>query len=105
MDFYHIRERSTKNGVTEIYPDFRIGRSKDLMIRGKQFYAIWDERSGLWSTDEYDVQRLVDEDLWAYREEAVKRINGTVIVKLMGDFESNSWRNFVRGSYESVRRS
>ena len=94
MDFYHIRERSTKNGVTEIYPDFRIGRSKDLMIRGKQFYAIWDERSGLWSTDEYDVQRLVDEDLWAYREEAVKRINGTVIVKLMGDFESNSWRNF-----------
>ena len=57
MDFYRIKERSVKKGLVEIYPDFRICRSKDLMVRGKAFYAIWDEEAGLWSTDEYDVQR------------------------------------------------
>ena len=68
MDFFKIKERSTKNGVIEIYPDFVVGRSKDLMVRGRAFYAIWDEQKGLWSTDEYDVQRLVDAELWNHRD-------------------------------------
>ena len=51
-----------KNGVIEIYPDFKICRSRDLMVRGKAFYAIWDKEAGLWSTDEYDVQRLIDQE-------------------------------------------
>ena len=33
------------------------------MVQGGNFYAIWDEEKELWSRDEYDVQRLVDEDL------------------------------------------
>ena len=65
MDFYQICTRETK-GVTELYPDFTVGRSKDLMVRGKSFYAVWDEEQGLWSTDEYDVQRLIDEELRAF---------------------------------------
>ena len=72
MDFYKIKERSTKNGVVEVYPDFRVMRSKDLMVRGKAFYAIWDEEAGLWSTDEYDVQRLVDQKLYEYSQEVQK---------------------------------
>lgn len=98
MDFFKIKERSAKNGVVEVYPDFIVCRSKDLMIRGKSFYAIWDEAAGLWSTDEYDVQRLVDKALWKYRDELSKRHDGSVHVKLMSDFSSSSWlqfRNYV----------
>jgi hypothetical protein len=98
LDFFRIKERSTKNGVVEVYPDFIVRRSQDLMIRGKQFYAIWDEAKLLWSTDEFDVQRLVDEELWDYRNELAKRTEGSVQVKLMSDFSSNSWlqfRNYV----------
>ena len=94
MDFYRIKERSAKNGVVEIYPDFRVCRSKDLMIRGKSFYAIWDEEKGLWSTDEYDVQRLVDADLTRYRDKNASRYEGTVQVKYLSDFSSNSWLQF-----------
>ena len=68
MDFYVIKEKSTKRGIIEVFPDFRVGRSKDLMVRGQRFYAIWDEEAGLWSTDEYDVQRLVDQDLYEYKK-------------------------------------
>ena len=94
MDFYQIKERSIKNGVIEIYPDFKICRSSDLMIRGKSFYAIWDEEKGLWSTDEYDVQRLVDKDLLQYKNSISDRNDGIVKIKYLGDFSSNSWIAF-----------
>lgn len=98
MDFYKIKERSAKNGVVEVYPDFRVMRSSDLMVRGKQFYAIWDEKKKLWSTDEYDVQRLVDETLYNHVQELQKKHDGVVQAKYMSDFSSNSWlqfRNYV----------
>lgn len=94
MDFYKIKERTGRNGVIEVFPDFKVMRSKDLMVRGKQFYAIWDEESGLWSTDEYDVQRLVDEDLYRHAEELGKKHEGVISVKYLNDFGSNSWLNF-----------
>jgi energy-coupling factor transporter ATP-binding protein EcfA2 len=94
MDFYQIRERSAKNGVTEIYPDFKIGRSKDLMIRGKSFYAIWDPQKEMWSTDEYDVQRLVDSELIEHREKILEKNSGTVKVRLMCDYSTRSWSEF-----------
>jgi hypothetical protein len=73
VDFYEIKERSNKRGVIEIYPDFKVCRSKDLMVRGGAFYAIWDEDKGLWSTDEYDVQRLVDDDLIKCKNKAMDK--------------------------------
>ena len=98
MDFYKIKERTGKNGVIEVYPDFKVCRSKDLMVRGKSFYAIWDDKLGLWSTDEYDVQRLIDEDLYKYAEEVKSKNIGIVQVKALSDFSSNAWlqfRNYV----------
>ncbi|MGE5418511.1 MAG: DUF5906 domain-containing protein, partial [Accumulibacter sp.] len=94
MDFYQIKERSTKNGVIEVYPDFKVCRSKDLMVRGRSFYAIWDAERNIWSTDEYDVQRLVDEDIRAYKEKVMQKTDGIVQVKLMSDFSSGSWASF-----------
>jgi hypothetical protein len=51
MDFYQIAVKETKAGL-EVYPDFLVGRFKDLMVRSGSVYAIWDEARGLWSTDE-----------------------------------------------------
>lgn len=93
MDFYRIKERSVKKDTVEVYPDFRVCRSKDLMVRGRSFYAVWDEAVGLWSTDEYDVQRLMDEELTAYREQ-MGNTDGIVKVAYMGDFSTGSWRQF-----------
>jgi len=94
MDFYRISERENeKKGIVEVYPDFRVLRSKDLMIRGRSFYAIWDEERGLWSTDEYDVQRLVDEDLKRYADR-LKQDGRLVSVKYLGNFSSSSWLQF-----------
>ena len=90
MDFFQIATRETKNGV-EIFPDFIVGRSKDLMIRSRSVYAVWDEAQGLWSTDEYDVQRLVDEELRAYAD----KLNGPTTVKYLRSGNSQGWTKFM----------
>ena len=93
VDFYKIKERSTKSGI-EVYPDFKVCRSKDLMVRGRSFYAIWDEELGLWSTDEYDVQRLVDQELINHKEELMKKSDARIHAKLMSEFSTKSWAEF-----------
>lgn len=93
MDFYRICVRETK-GAQEIFPDFTVGRSKDLMVRGKSFYAIWDDERGLWSTDEYDVQRLVDQELEAYAQKAKAESGLTYNVKYLRSFGSQGWSQF-----------
>lgn len=94
MDFYQIKERAAKNSVIELFPDFKVCRSKDLMVRGRSFYAIWDEDQGMWSTDEYDVQRLVDGKLILHQKELTAKSDNRINVKLMSDFSSNSWAEF-----------
>jgi energy-coupling factor transporter ATP-binding protein EcfA2 len=94
MDFYQIKERPIKSGVIEIYPDFVVSRSKDLMVRGGAFYAIWDEIKKIWSTDEYDVQRLMDEEMLDYQKKLAEKTEGVVRVRLMKDFSTKSWGEF-----------
>lgn len=99
LDFYEIVEKeggTARKPVLEIVPSFRVKRSKDLMIRGKQFYAIWNARTGLWSTDEYDVQRIIDEDLREYKTTTTGFYEE--YRRYLGNFSTNSWlqyRNFV----------
>ena len=70
VDFLNIATRSTTKGVVEIYPKFRLyPKSKDLMIRGGDFYAIWNEELGLWSLDEDDVLSMIDTELTKYADE------------------------------------
>lgn len=98
MDFVHICtrdiEKGPNKGNVEVYPDFRVGRSKDLMIRGRSFYAIWDPEAGLWSTDEYDVQRLIDDELYKEADKLEEQNGIRPVVKTLGSFGSNSWKNF-----------
>ena len=96
MDFYLIKQRSLKNGLIELYPDFKVCRSKDLMIRGRAFYAIWDEENNIWSTDEYDVQRLVDDDLRRAYSELKEKTDCSIYVKYMSDFSTNTWGTFKK---------
>ena len=69
IDFLFIARRTGKHGVIEIYPKLIIKHSKDLMIRGGDFYAIWLDERGLWSTDEQDALQLIDRELDNYAEE------------------------------------
>lgn len=93
MDFYKILTKNTKEGTIEVYPDFIVGRTEDLMVRGGSFYAVWDQERGVWSTDEYDVQRLVDEELETEAQRLESKGNICRVVS-MRSFKSGSWKQF-----------
>ena len=95
MNFYEIVTANGKNGSVEVFPDFHIGdKDSDLMIRGKSFRAIWDEEAGLWSTNEYDVQKVVDRELMKKKVELENAGVSSVRVKTMASYRSRSWSEY-----------
>lgn len=88
IDFLLISTRSRKRGVIEIYPKFIIKKSADLMIRGGDFYAIWLEDIGMWSTDEQDAIQLIDRELDKYASEHKNAFDSEVRVLHLWDAES-----------------
>ena len=100
MDFFNIEVKQTKKSgylQYEIAPVFQVGHSKDLMVRGKSFYAIWNEDTGLWSTDEYDVVPLVDKELNKKAQDIQEKHPDSIFnVKLLKNYNSGSWDAFKR---------
>ena len=99
LDFLMISTRALKNGTIEIYPKFIIKKSTDLMIRGGDFYAIWIEERGLWSIDEQDALRMIDNEIDEYAKEFKKKTDNNVFIKHMWDAESgmiDSWHKYCQ---------
>lgn len=99
LDFLKISKRRPKKDIVEIYPKFIIKKSADLMIRGGDFYAIWVEEYGLWSTDEGDALRLIDQELENYMQEHGDDLDGNVKVLHMWDADSgmiDKWHKYCQ---------
>ena len=100
IDFLKISTRSPKRDVVEIYPKFIVKKSSDLMIRGGDFYAIWLEDRGLWSTNEDDVVQLIDRELKKFYEENKNRYDGTTVnVMYMWDSDTgmiDKWHKYCQ---------
>lgn len=65
LDFLMIGEKVyPKKAVIDIYPKFIVrSNSSDLMIRGGDFYAVYDETTGQWTTDEQYIIDYVDREI------------------------------------------
>lgn len=100
IDFFLVSTRPGKRrGTVEIYPKFMAKNSSDLMIRGGDFYAIWDDERGIWSTDEEDAIRLIDKELDRYAEENRHRFEEHVKVLHLWDVETgmiDSWHKYCQ---------
>lgn len=113
LDFLKISTRPTKRGVIEIYPAFKLyPKSTDLMIRGGDFYAIWNEELGLWSTEEQDALLLIDRELSKYAEENRHKFDANVKVLYMWDAETgmiDAWHKYcqkqMRDSFHPLDRN
>ncbi len=96
MDFVTITTKSPKKGVVEVYPKFDPRKSKDLMIRGGDFYAVWDEEHGVWSTDEDRVINMIDSQIRDYK---VDQTNNVIVRSYMNDIDTgliSKWHALVQ---------
>lgn len=97
MDFYNIAQRENQKKEVEIYPSFQVDYSKDLMVRGGNFYAIWDEEAGLWCTDSYIARRMIDQSLQEYERAHFDDLSQQVYrVRYLKNSENNSWGQFLK---------
>lgn len=110
LDFVRISTRSKKQGVVEIYPNFVMKKSSDLMIRGGDFYAVWIEETGLWSTDEQDVIDMIDRELAIFTKK-YKETSGDCSVHTLYMWDATSgmiddWHKYcqrqLRDNYHSL---
>ena len=97
MQFFKVRQKlQKKQNLLEVYPDFCVGRFDDFMVKGRSFYAVWIPSTGLWSQNEYDVQKLIDEELQEYFEKVDGRFEADISVGWATSYGSGSWRNYNR---------
>ncbi len=99
-----VSTRSLKKDVVEIYPKFIVGRtSKDLLVLGGNFLAIWVEERKLWSTDENDAIQAIDRELDKYAETHKDRFEGQhVRILHLWDTDTgmiNKWKTFCEKQY------
>lgn len=66
------------------------------MVQGGKFYAIWDAEKGLWSTNEFDVQRIVDADVKAYADRIRSERIVPVYACTLEDFSTGLWERYKK---------
>ena len=103
MDFVQVRHKEKQKNVggsrqtiIEVFPAFAVLPSRDLMVRGKEFFAIWDADAGFWSTDEYRARELIDRELYAYADTLTAPEDGYISVHSLQDFSSQAWSSWRR---------
>lgn len=97
LDFLNVLTRPSK-GITEIYPDFRCRKTKDLMIRGNDFYAIWDAANGCWSTEIDRAIELIDNEIAAVYAEEKDKYGGALRPLYLSSSQSKSiddWYHYI----------
>ena len=103
LDFLYVatqRKKSNGRTVIEVKPKFNVRKVKDLMIRGGDFYAVYDEATGLWSTDEDVLISMVDAEVRKVYKETKEKYPEDIIEPLyMMDSDSGSidrWHKYVQ---------
>ena len=83
-------ETTYRNGCEVKFPEFLVGKkSKDLMIKGGDFYAIFDPETGLWTTNKDIVAERIDKEFRQY-------LNPNCRVKFMSDYSSHLFDTFSK---------
>ena len=75
MDFFDVVIRKLNGKRVMIYPEYRLSRFKDIMIKGQDFYAVWDEDNKLWSKDKIRLVELIDAELSKKEKEIEESYN------------------------------
>ena len=101
MDFIRLYTKEIKNSSknrssdkVELVVDFQVFNSNDLMVRGKSFYAIYNEKKHRWVKNEMEVVKLVDEKILQKVRE-LENEGLSVHYNLMQNYESGIWQKYV----------
>ena len=91
MDFIRVAHKENKDGTREFYPSLQAIESTDLVIRGGQFVAIWDEDSGLYSRRVSHIPYIIDK---SFAKMVGDKIRGGDTIRKMRVFDNQLYSRF-----------
>ena len=94
MDFYKIEAIRNGHGRIEIGPSLQVIKSKDLMVRGGEFYAFWDNENNIWSKDMYRLYEVIDSDIRKYLDEHKEFSHEKI--NFMTTYKSSAAKEFIQ---------
>lgn len=94
-NFYKIVALSKKKDEVHVLPQFNTYSTDNLMIRGNDFYSVYDRDSGLWVKDQDVAIRMIDEDIRKKAYEVKEEFpDSKVISEYMNNDTFNSMKRF-----------
>lgn len=95
LDFVKINEKLARNSVV-IEPTFLITNSNDLMIRGHSFYAIYDDRTKLWSKQELDAVKMIDDIVYKYVDKNNLKDYQLNLLSNFSSYKMTEWQKYCK---------
>lgn len=103
MDFFEPSRKLVK-GIYYCQPEFLVVDTKDLMIKGGKFYAVYDETTGLWKRKLNDVVRIIDKETKKYVAEHKNEdvAHKPLYMKYASHGVVDKWKKYVERQMDDV---
>lgn len=92
MDFIRVAYKEKNDGTREFYPSLQAIESSDLVIRGGQFVAIWDEDTKLYSRRLSHVPDIIDK---AFAKMVGERLRPGDVIKKVRVFDNQIYSRLM----------
>lgn len=92
MDFIRVAYKEDKTGVRTFYPALLAIESQDLVVRGGQFAAVWDESAGLYNRRISQAPGTIDR--W-FAKQCGKQLRPGDTIKKVKEFDNQIFSRFM----------
>lgn len=89
------KQDSKKGTIVTIYADPKARGYHDLLIKGGQFYAVYNSTTKCWSKDISELSGLIDRDIEAYADSYEGPADADIKLKLMNNMSNGAWMRYL----------
>lgn len=95
MDQVRVHPKRVSKTKIEIIADPKVRGYHDLLVKGGAFYAVYDERTGLWSQNLQVLSELIDNDIDKFMETYQAPEGVEVVPQYMQSISNGAWNRYM----------
>lgn len=95
MDQVHVHPKRVSKTKIEIIADPKVRGYHDLLVKGGSFYAVYDERTGLWSQNLETLSELIDADIDKFMETYQAPEGVDIVPQYMQSVSNGAWNRYM----------
>lgn len=95
MDQVRVHPKRVSKTKIEIIADPKVRGYHDLLVKGGAFYAVYDERTGLWSQNLEVLSELIDNDIDKFMETYQAPEGVEVVPQYMQNITNGAWNRYM----------